>query len=1206
MRPHLFLNAGLLFQKMICMKNFSNLKHLLVLACWALALPSAWSQAQTPLDIALRHIEQNHEAWGLTDRDVADMAVNHQYASKHNGVSHIYFIQRHEGIEVYNAVLNVNILPNGQVLHVGKRFIPGLSGKVNAAQPALTPWDAIQQAASQLGYSDLSDVRLLDKTGDHSYRYSGGALSQSEITVTLRYQPLQTGAVRLAWDLAIQSTQNDDYWSVRIDALTGELIHKTNWTVYCRFEDNPYHNHDRDCREEHAFQPVRKALAAEDRSFLSDGAVYHIFPLPVESPAHGSRILVTDPADPAASPFGWHDVDGDTDPDFTYTRGNNVHAYKDGNADGQPDFDVSGGAALNFDFPYNADWEPAQMDEASVTNLFYMNNMLHDITYHLGFDEEAGNFQTNTYGNGGAGNDAVNARGQRGGDDPEGLGAINNANFATPPDGASGTMNMFLWANSPNNLLEVTAPAAVVGFYETGLAQFGPAVADQPVSGQVVEVNDGIADPFLTDGCEEPFVNASELAGKIALIDRGGCLFQLKALHAEQAGAIGVIICNFEDGVIGMAGSATVDPPTIPTIMISSTTCDLIRGYAGTGLEVTIAEPNITGPSYLSGDYDNGIIAHEYAHGISNRLTAGPFQTGCLGNEEQMGEGWSDFFSLILTVQPDDDGADRRGIGTYVLREPNDGRGIRNYPYSTDFNENPVTYKNITEFSVPHGVGSVWASMLWDLYWAFVDEYGFDADLINGNGGNKMAIQLVMDGMKMQPCEPGFIDGRDAILAADQALFGGANQCLIWEVFASRGLGYFADQGSPYSRADGVESFEPLPTCIQELKIAKEATAFIQAGDEIEYTISVVNHKPVTATNVVVTDELPAGVSYIAGSANFTPAINGNALSFDLGDLPFGAEVTITYKGSTDPGVFSTRYFIEQFEDDIFGIWGSFPTGGVEGPNLWTLQDLYSNSPSQSFFVENIEGESQQVLQHLEPQVVQGDQPVLRFYHWYETEQGYDGGYVEVSTDGGNTWINMGANFFRNPYVGPIDYGTFTIPNLSAFSGNSGGFIASYADLSEYAGQEVLVRFKFGTDTQNAGLGWYVDDVELMDMVNYNSEACISSDEGDFACASAPSRGTIVDSQLPSSVVETLPNGLSFSVFPNPVQDVFHVQFSAPNLTDVTLRVISVDGKELMQWNGSLFGTELLPVDVSSLAEGLYMVQVITGGQVATKKVTIH
>ena len=65
----------------------------------------------------------------------------------------------------------------------------------------------------------------------------------------------------------------------------------------------------------------------------------------------------------------------------------------------------------------------------------------------------------------------------------------------------------------------------------------------------------------------------------------------------------------------------------------------------------------------LDGDYDNGIIAHEYGHGISNRLTAGPNNTGCLGNGEQMGEGWSDFFSLITTVKEGDSGEMGRGIG---------------------------------------------------------------------------------------------------------------------------------------------------------------------------------------------------------------------------------------------------------------------------------------------------------------------------------------------------------------------------------------------------------------------------------------------------------------------------------------------------------------------------------------------------------------
>ena len=100
-------------------------------------------------------------------------------------------------------------------------------------------------------------------------------------------------------------------------------------------------------------------------------------------------------------------------------------------------------------------------------------------------------------------------------------------------------------------------------------------------------------------------------------------------------------------------------------------------------------------------------------------------------------------------------------------------------------------------------MGYVWATMLWDLTWALIDEYGYDADVYNGNGGNNLAIQLVTDGLKMQPCSPGFVQGRDAILAADQALTGGENERLIWQVFARRGLGYSADQGSAFDRTDG-------------------------------------------------------------------------------------------------------------------------------------------------------------------------------------------------------------------------------------------------------------------------------------------------------------------------------------------------------------------------------------------------------------------
>jgi len=152
------------------------------------------------------------------------------------------------------------------------------------------------------------------------------------------------------------------------------------------------------------------------------------------------------------------------------------------------------------------------------------------------------------------------------------------------------------------------------------------------------------------------------------------------------------------------------------------------------------------------------------------------------------------------------------------------------------------------------------------------DRFGWDPDLYNGTGGNNMAIQLVMDGMKLQTCNPGFIDGRDAILAADIANNGGANQCLIWEVFARRGIGFSADQGTANTRHDVIEGFDLLPSCIQTVKIEKTSTPIVNAGEEFTVEIVVTNDKPETVTNVNITDELPEGTTLVDGSLSSSVA----------------------------------------------------------------------------------------------------------------------------------------------------------------------------------------------------------------------------------------------------------------------------------------------------------------------------------------------
>jgi len=497
-------------------------------------------------------------------------------------------------------------------------------------------------------------------------------------------------------------------------------------------------------------------------------------------------LLVSEPSDDIASPFGWHDTDGVSGADFTITRGNNVWAQEDRNGDNGVGHAPEGTATLTFDFPLDLDQPAAGYENAAITNLFYHNNMMHDIWYKYGFDEASGNFQSNNYGNGGLGNDFVRADAQDGS-------GTNNATFGTPPDGGSGVMTMFLWSPSgpPGQPFSVNN-GPLAGDYTAIPANFGAALPVTPLTADLALVNDDDAsastDP--TDACDA-ITNGAELAGKIAVIRRGECQFGFKALAAENEGAVAVIVVNNvpTDPIIMGPGTDGASV-TIPSVMVSQADG-----------EALIAE-------LLSGATVNGSL-FETGRGAAN--------SGCLNTNttpEQMGEGWSDWFGLMLTIEPGDLPEDVRGIGTFAIGQPTDGNGIRPAPYSTDLSINGFTYadtNNAASISVPHGVGFVWSTMLWDLTWAYIDKYGYDADLFNGTGGNNRVMQLVIDGLKLQPCRPGFIDGRDALLAADTALTGGEDQCMIWEVFAARGLGFNADQGLSSSRSDQVEDFTMPP-----------------------------------------------------------------------------------------------------------------------------------------------------------------------------------------------------------------------------------------------------------------------------------------------------------------------------------------------------------------------------------------------------------
>jgi len=113
-----------------------------------------------------------------------------------------------------------------------------------------------------------------------------------------------------------------------------------------------------------------------------------------------------------------------------------------------------------------------------------------------------------------------------------------------------------------------------------------------------------------------------------------------------------------------------------------------------------------------------------------------------------------------------------------------------------------------------HRIGFVWGSMLWNLHWQYAAKYGYSSDVTaNKNSGSARVLQLVTDALKLQTCNPTFIDGRNAVLNAEMLTTGGENRCMIWKTFAKRGLGLNASAGSKTNINDQVEDFSVPADC---------------------------------------------------------------------------------------------------------------------------------------------------------------------------------------------------------------------------------------------------------------------------------------------------------------------------------------------------------------------------------------------------------
>ncbi|TRX24940.1 T9SS type A sorting domain-containing protein [Flavobacterium franklandianum] len=784
----------LLFVMLICMSGFSQ---------------SNKQKIQSQLNTEMKK-------FGLTTKDIADWVVESEVTSETTKINNYYIVQRYQGIEIFNAQSNVS-MKNGKIINISNNFKKNVAQKVNETTPALSALEAIENAYSRLGINNSTSFSIVETINDKSFKLSDG-IQEDLISAKLVYQSTKDDKLKLAWAFQFYSPDGKHLWDLRIDALNGVLLEKNDLTINCNFgyvKQTRYPaNYPFNFNESTVSKTVTSPVGVNAGS-------YRVIPYNYESPNHSPFQLITSPSNTIASPNGWHNSNSLSGTNsaliYSYTRGNNVFAQEDANGNNGTGISPNGGAALNFDFAYGGQTsQPTDYSSASTTNLFYMVNIMHDVWYQYGFNEASGNFQKDNLGRGGITSfigDDVLADSQDG--YSQATATLNNANFSTPNDGSRPRMQMYLWNDGapPTNFITVNSPASIAGpkiatsnVFE-GTDRIPVPVSPNGITSDLVLYKNNPTPPGYNSACQVP-LNAAELNGKIALIKRGGCFFNLKVKNAQDAGARAVIVMDtIPNNPTRLSMSSTgVVGITIPAVFVTKEIGDafiaeMVNGSVNIKLEVP---PGLY--LYADSSFDNGIIAHEFAHGISNRLTGGPSNTSCLTTPEQMGEGWSDWFALMMQLKTGDSGETAKGIATYAINEATTGGGIRNHPYSTNMTINPLTFAdtNGKSFIDPedsiekvwvHAVGEIWAATLWDLTWAYIGKYGFSSNIYTGTGGNNKAMQLVIDAMKLQPCNPSFIQARDAIIAADQATTGGQDYCMIWKVFARRGLGVNASSG---------------------------------------------------------------------------------------------------------------------------------------------------------------------------------------------------------------------------------------------------------------------------------------------------------------------------------------------------------------------------------------------------------------------------
>jgi subtilisin-like proprotein convertase family protein len=349
------------------------------------------------------------------------------------------------------------------------------------------------------------------------------------------------------------------------------------------------------------------------------------------------------------------------------------------------------------------------------------------------------------------------------------------------------------------------------------------------------------------------------------------------------------------------------------------------------------SSPSSGYPAVNGGD-DGSVVYHEYAHGLTNRLVGNDGHADGLETRqsEAMGEGWSDWYAMDYLVRQglvsDTDADGDVVLGAYVTNNPNTGirENALDCPVgSTDAAHCPgtpsagaggFTYADLgriiaagpNPYFEVHADGEIWSETLWDLRRVL---------------GATTARGLITSALRLSPKQPSFLTMRDAILQADVAA-GGTHRAEIWQVFATRGMGFGAKTTSANAGLAKASFLTPPGAATGTTTVTSPAPlgdgdTSIEPGEAALVAVPIVNPGTTALTNVRATlTTSTAGVVVGRSTVGYGTIAAGAAAT---SNLPFAITIPSTVPCAT---VVALTITVTSDQGSLLSEPISVPTGG--------------------------------------------------------------------------------------------------------------------------------------------------------------------------------------------------------------------------------------------------------------------------------------